>query len=357
MENNKNIRESWIDNIKVVACVLVLLGHFFQSMVKSGIIEKNDIYLWFNTTIYYFHVPLFFICSGYIYQRYSVVDSAGTWINNIVKKLVNLGIPYFTFSIITYLIKVVLSSSVNSKNTGLIDSLFVHPASPYWFLYTLFFIFVLIPTFKNDRMMYFFAGTSLILRVVVDLAGDNFFPYLCDKIMTFTIWFVVGMILSRVNVVSMFSEDASKDRVLKKYGKIIAGFVMILFLAISVLVYVLDFNNGLIPFICGIIACAGVIIFFAGDTYKNYFGIFSKYTMPVFLMHTIFAAGIRIVLNKMGMNSLLIQSIVGIPFSIIGPVISAMIMEKLFYPEIFINPGKFIRININGAKNESVNGK
>lgn len=58
-------REKWIDDVKVIACILVVLGHFFQSMTKANILPENDLYKWFNTTIYYFHVPLFFICSGF----------------------------------------------------------------------------------------------------------------------------------------------------------------------------------------------------------------------------------------------------------------------------------------------------
>lgn len=63
-------REKWVDDVKVIACILVVLGHFFQSMTKANILPENNLYGWFNTTIYYFHVPLFFICSGYLYQKY-----------------------------------------------------------------------------------------------------------------------------------------------------------------------------------------------------------------------------------------------------------------------------------------------
>ena len=54
-------REKWADDVKVIACILVVLGHFFQSMTKANILPENDLYEWFETTIYYFHVPLFFI--------------------------------------------------------------------------------------------------------------------------------------------------------------------------------------------------------------------------------------------------------------------------------------------------------
>lgn len=63
-------REIWVDNAKVIACILVVLGHFFQSMTKANILPENDLYKWFNQTIYYFHVPIFYICSGFLYQQF-----------------------------------------------------------------------------------------------------------------------------------------------------------------------------------------------------------------------------------------------------------------------------------------------
>ena len=86
-------REKWVDGVKVIACILVVLGHFFQSMTKANILPENDLYEWFNTTIYYFHVPLFFICSGYLYQKYSKVNSVGSWYRNVAKKVLVLGVP------------------------------------------------------------------------------------------------------------------------------------------------------------------------------------------------------------------------------------------------------------------------
>ena len=79
-------REKWVDDVKVIACILVVVGHFFQSMVKASILPENDLYKWFNTTIYYFHVPLFFVCSGYLYQKCSKVNNMKSWRKNAVKK-------------------------------------------------------------------------------------------------------------------------------------------------------------------------------------------------------------------------------------------------------------------------------
>ena len=98
-------REKWVDDVKVIACILVVLGHFFQSMTKSNILPENGLYQWFNMTIYYFHVPLFFICSGYLYQKYSKVNSVGSWCKNVAKKALALGVPYATFTTATWVLK------------------------------------------------------------------------------------------------------------------------------------------------------------------------------------------------------------------------------------------------------------
>lgn len=141
-----------MDDVKVIACILVVVGHFFQSMVKASILPDSGLYEWFITTVYYFHVPLFFICSGYLYQKYSKVNSVGSWRRNVAKKVLALGIPYVTFSTATWVLKKAFSSSVNNQIGELGDTLLFHPASPYWYLYALFFIFLLTPTFKSVKM-------------------------------------------------------------------------------------------------------------------------------------------------------------------------------------------------------------
>ena len=122
-------REKWVDDVKVIACILVVLGHFFQSMTKASILSENDLYEWFETTIYYFHVPLFFICSGYLYQKYSKVNGVSSWCKNVAKKALALGVPYVTFTTATWVLKKLFSGSINGRVGGFIDTLIFEPAA------------------------------------------------------------------------------------------------------------------------------------------------------------------------------------------------------------------------------------
>lgn len=166
-------REKWVDDVKVIACILVVLGHFFQSMTKANILPENDLYKWFNTTIYYFHVPLFFICSGYLYQKYSKVNDFKSWKKNVAKKALALGVPYVTFTTATWILKKVFSDSANDQIGGLGDTLLLHPTAPYWYLYALFFIFLVTPTFSTVKMASVGLAATIVAKVCILMGGDR----------------------------------------------------------------------------------------------------------------------------------------------------------------------------------------
>ena len=325
-------REKWVDDVKVIACILVVLGHFFQSMTKANILPENDLYKWFNTTIYYFHVPLFFICSGYLYQKYSKVTSVGNWYRNIAKKMLALGVPYATFTTATWVLKKVFSSSVNDQIGGLRETLFLHPTAPYWYLYALFFIFLITPTFNSVKA----AAVGLVVALAAKgliLTGGGYGVYAVSTVLSNEIWFVLGMSICVFNV--------------QLKGRRIQGTICgALFMILSVVVYKAKISGGVIPFAMGLLACVAVILMVAGV--ERRFGrgmdILAKYTMPIFLMHTLFAAPMRSVLLKLGIGSSVIHVVLGLGISFLGPIIAAWIMKKTKWLEFFLYPNKFVKI-------------
>lgn len=328
--------EIWVDNVKVTACILVVLGHFFQSMVKADILPDNHLYQWFNQTIYLFHVPLFFLCSGYLYQKYSNVNSIRRWSSNLVKKLFNLGIPYFTFTIITLVLKKLFEGAVNTSENSFVKSLFINPIAPYWYFYVLFFIFLITPTFISAKKMLVFFVIALgmkLLYIFVDM--NDSVPYAIRGILDYEIWFAVGMLISRFRLTSRMNMKIS--------------LLGVLFLALSVLVYAYDFSFQGMNLILSLLACASVIsaIYcrFKDNRQNKLFGMLSRYTLPIFVMHTIFAAGFRGVLLKLGITSAILHISVGLTVSFLCPILAAIIMEKIKYLDVFLYPSKYIKVS------------
>ena len=323
-------REKWVDDVKVIACILVVLGHFFQSMTKADILPKSDLYKWFNTTIYYFHVPLFFICSGYLYQKYSKVNCVGSWCKNVAKKVLALGVPYATFTTATWVLKKVFSSSVNDQIGGLGDTLFFHPTAPYWYLYALFFIFLVTPTFSSVKAAAVGLIVALAAKVLILTGGYS--VYAVSTVLSNEIWFVLGMSICAFNV--------------QLKGRKVKGTIFgMLFIILSIVVYTVEIGSSVISFAMGLLACVAVILMTAG--FEEKFGrgmdFLAKYTMPIFLMHTLFAAPLRSILMKIGIENAVIHVVLGLVISFAGPIIAAWIMKKTKWLEFFMYPNKFIR--------------
>lgn len=70
--------------------------------------------------------------------------------------------------------------------------------------------------------------------------------------------------------------------------------------------------------------------------------VLSKYTMPIFLMHTIMAAALRAALLRIGVTNGIIHISVGLIVSFGGPILAAYIMEKTIWLEFFLYPNKVL---------------
>ncbi len=333
----KKQRDIWIDNIKVLACVLVVIGHFLQSMVKADIIPKSFGYNWFDTTIYYFHVPLFFICSGYLFQKYYKVQTKEQWVNNVAKKLVALGIPYFVFSFATWILKKVFSSYVNTQIGGLGQTLFLNPVSPYWYLYTLFFIFFISFTVEKNWHVYTLFMLGLACKFM-RIMGMRTGIYAIDRTMDSWIWFVWGILFAK--------------RLISFMNKVLSTITLLVFIFVSLLVKVVHIEFVGRSFALGSIACYSIIsLIYHVSVARDESAIqkfLSKYTMPVFLMHTLFAALTRSLLMKLGILSIPVHFAFGIGMSFIGPILAMLVLEKLKPLDFIVYPTKYIRFQ-NGS--------
>lgn len=104
-----------------------------------------------------------------------------------------------------------------------------------------------------------------------------------------------------------------------------------------------DIQNTAMSFVLGLLACAAVILLVAGFEEKSgkMMSFFAKYTMPIFLMHTLFAAPLRSALLKIGITNAVIHVLLGLGISFAGPIIAAWIMKKTKLLEFFLYPNKF----------------
>ena len=129
-------------------------------------------------------------------------------------------------------------------------------------------------------------------------------------------------------------------------GKKLQGAVIgLLFMGLSVAVHITGIKNLTVSFVLGVMACSAVIFLVAAYEGKNrkVMGFLAKYTMPIFLMHTLFAAPTRAVLLKIGVTNVAAHVALGLGISFAGPIVAAWVLKKTKYLEFFLYPNKVIK--------------
>lgn len=329
INNRKNI--TWVDYTKIFACVLVVLGHLVKSFEGAGYLSGSSLYYCVPIrTIYCFHVQLFFVCSGYLYQRFKKDISLKGHFRNVGNKAIALGVPYFIFSGITLIMKNAFSGKVNSEATPVLKTLFIKPMAPYWYLYVLFFLFLIIPCVKDSKKLYLIFALSVIIKILYVLSPFGW-PYIILQIASQSIWFTFGMVLTTIK----WNSNIFEKILCIVLG--IAGFFM------AFVVFRNNSGTKISRFLISILLVSFFVYLFAWiskDREGRVSSRFRKYILPIFLMHTIFAAGVRIILTKAGINLFSVQAILGIVASFVFPMLVYKFIKNKWYLLVFVEPLK-----------------
>lgn len=168
----------WVDWAKFFGIYLVVLGH-------GGLISTNA-----TQYIYSFHMPLFFILSGYLYKPRMLKEELKKGIDTLLIPYLCMNILCFILSLVFYLIHPPYSlTPILQRLGGILGGLgynteFLRPVStPTWFLIALFIVKIIVSLinslFKHDISLYILSlGCVLCIFIfnnVKELGGGNFF--------------------------------------------------------------------------------------------------------------------------------------------------------------------------------------
>ena len=332
MEITKAKRIEWVDYVKTFACFLVVLGHLLQSLQKSNLDNYVSITGYINWFIYLFHMPLFMCMSGFFFFFKNKRFSWNEYKEFEKKKIINLSIPYITFYLLFLGINIIFSSQVNTpKGIEELKGIINNPMPPYWFLYALLSIFILIPILEkvlNHNKKNIFT-LLCILKIIAIFWNSKI--YFISSFMKYAIYFYLGA----------FIKEETKNKNIQYI------FAMIIYIVCSMILF--KYENSIeihiIKFIKIIFALGGIMIsvnLLRNIKLSKILDIFKKYTFQIYLTHTIFCAGIRILLLKLNVNNYFIHLILGMGVGMFFPVAISLISNKIKYTNFFFYPLKTI---------------
>lgn len=274
----------WVLIAKGIGTILVVVGHFYPETSPTYWSKIREI-------IYLFHMPLFFILSGYLYSygKYSYGDLIKT-------KAKRLLYPFASIAVVFFLIKYVAGQVVNLEHPVDINSIYAllfDPVRSYmpllWFMYALFLIFA---TYPLARLFLNNLSILLLFLVIDAVLGRGYFVF-GDALVNMP-FFVVGVILRE-------NEKLSKMAMIADWRYVFALLMMFL------LVYIIGLSVNMVSMyrhptqlflgVVGslfVINISHVISSLSDKKIKGVLLQIGYYSMTIYLVHPLFESAVTI---------------------------------------------------------------
>lgn len=163
-------RHNYIDLAKGVMILFVIAGHIIEGNFAKTVNEP------LHAFIYAFHMPLFFLLSGYVAgltRNRLLTQNFKTWLWHKVQRLL---IPYFVWVLLVYpIIDPTPINHVSWTFDAIINILFVNPKEGgAWFLLSLFCIqIVCYPILKYEIVLTYLA--PILVMAIGIIYGSSFY--------------------------------------------------------------------------------------------------------------------------------------------------------------------------------------
>lgn len=324
-------RNVLVDRLKGYACFLVLFGHVIRGIRTSGI-NIPHFFEGFELFIWSFHVALFLFLSGVVYKITGEWKHKKTKLGFILNKLLNLGVPYVFFSCVYILINSLVGGANTQSSLSDILNIWKAPVAQYWFLYALFFLFFIWTVLSGILKNWQITVLTLAIGYGIPMLGGSLGCF--DVVFYAAIAFGIGTFVN-------FNSLAK----LKVWWKII---IIISHIATGIIFILL--NKIEAPVIKEFMLLLGIyssILFISMIQTSKAVAIFldfvNKYSFQIYLLHTIFTAGIRIVLLRVSITQWWIHVILGTVGGLAFSILASIIAEKVKFFNFFFFPSKVLK--------------
>ena len=215
---HEGTRITWLDTIKGIGIILVVLGHVY----------KNDfVYNW----IYSFHMPVFFFTAGCVYREKPILQDIKRRIETIVR-------PYFVFGVVGLLYWCLIERRFRESDMSIpqaVAGLFRGQYSwldfnvHLWFLPCFFVTVILFNLLRKKLGLKPASAISLVLCVIYLSFNLPELPWGLDRVCKYIIFFALGVVaIPRIQTVFSGQQKISKKVIFIAIGVVLLSLIAFL---------------------------------------------------------------------------------------------------------------------------------
>jgi fucose 4-O-acetylase-like acetyltransferase len=289
---NSSGRIEWLDYVKGIGIILVVFAHVVRGLRFDMVGDRLYDYQTIDPWIYSFHMPLFFFVSGFLFSG----RSFPTWQHFLRAMVIGIVVPYVVWTVaFVGLQRVALSQVNNPYDLQRLLHIWRYPIGHMWFLYALFFV----------QIMFYSASRLFHAPGLIVLGGVFVLAYLAPNLGGWANAYVPGVVMGG----TFFTVGllvAARGLVPKSFFQ--SGIVALIAAAVWIGAMVM-LRNAVAPRVAAPVgALSGVVMTVATCTLlPNVRGPVTatlaqlgQASIAIFVAHTIFGAGFRITLYRVG---------------------------------------------------------
>lgn len=289
MRTQSSRRSAWIDAARGIGIILVVVAHAERGIIRAGMTAATPLSFAIDGTIYAFHMPLFFLLAGLHVGR-GLRAGRPAFMRD---KLVTIVWPYFLWSVIYILLNVAVGAVNDPLGLANILSLPWHPVAHFWFLYALFLCHVVAVLLWPNRWL--LAVATIVLALTWLTFGMINIVFQMGQMFPF---FAIGLLAGP-------AITGDGERLRRAAPMLVAGGFLLLALsrlamsepALPPWVFACCYYLGAIGGISGVIGLSLVL----GER-LGWLRRIGQASMAIFVVHTFFAAGLRISVMQLGLG-------------------------------------------------------
>jgi fucose 4-O-acetylase-like acetyltransferase len=304
--DNKS-REPWIDVAKGLCISFIVICHSIRGLVAAGILAQGTAWQYWDHFFYILQVPVFFFASGLFAERSYEKSGFGEFLRS---KLVMLAYPYAIWQTLQILM-MLASAGATNRPVSAVQLLWLplYPVMQFWFIYVLMLVIGVYAVFKWARLSSF-----AILAISVGmlfLPKSGWFP--CDVMCRHMVYFSLALVLR---------EPMSKLRSARLPWLLLGALAC----GVALASIVQDPEDLSVPSRAAyaILGGAGVVLLSLAlerAWWCQPLCLLGQRSLEIFVAHTVFAAGTRVLLLKgLHVDNLAVHLALGIAASILGPL-------------------------------------
>lgn len=310
-----------IETLRGLACLLLVLYHVIGADASLGLRVEDGPVRWLNDGLAYLRMPLFTFLSGLVYGLRPFAGNSRAFLVGKVRRLL---IPMLFVGTLFAVLQALIPGT-NSR-VGPWYLLHVNPVAHFWFLESLFWVFLVIWALERWNLIRDVKGylLALTLACALYLTVRGWFMLGIEGAIYLMPYFLFGLAFSR------FALKPYLTSAWVRWGLLILAIVAVIWMGMPVS----NPDRRTVAMLAvGLSLC---MLSLSLARVVPWLAAIGRHSYAIYLFHVFFTAALRIALNLMQIKLLPIDILLGLAIGLAGPIVLDRVASRFKWPALLL---------------------